>query len=195
MWAESGGIPRHAALRRGYKCRCGIARNPEPVTTGAWARDVPRFQDAWELGFGLCAQGRTSSRERVDLLVGEASWHDHDRDRESRGGLAGDRRNERTGTVLARAGGEHEERDVLVLPDELRDRRRPSRRRESPVRVRRLRRCALLPPPLRGAAPPPPGLPRSSPRRRRSTRNCRAASTTASIRRLAAVRLARRAAK
>ena len=76
MWAEAGGIPRHAALRRGYKCRCGIARNPEPVTTGAWARDVPRFQDPWELGFGLCAQGRTSSRQRVDLLVREASRHD-----------------------------------------------------------------------------------------------------------------------
>src|SRR3954464_1436749 len=67
------------------------------------------------------AGGGFSTRERVDLLVAEPAGHDHDRDREGRGGLAGDRRHERPRPFRPGAGGEHQEGDVLVGLDHLDD--------------------------------------------------------------------------
>src|SRR5215212_3756025 len=67
------------------------------------------------------AEGGFSTRERVDLLVAEPAGHDHDRDREGRGGLSGDRRHERPRPFRPGAGGEHQEGDVLVGLDHLDD--------------------------------------------------------------------------
>ena len=53
--------------------------------------------------------------ERVNLLVAQTARNDGDRNRKGADRLAGDVGDERPRPLLAGAGGEHKERDVLVL--------------------------------------------------------------------------------